>query len=78
MYRDRGGIPGCVLVMEMGLLGMRTYCAGETGCIGLVVCFHRVHVEEFAGVVGVISRGLEPNGEVGFIEALGNKLWVAT
>lgn len=40
------------------------------GSKGLVVSVDAVSVHQLAGIVGVVARLLEPDGEIGVIEAL--------
>ena len=45
--------------------------------MGLVIVVNRVRVENFAGVVGIISGFLQPNGEVVVVKPLGDEFGIS-
>lgn len=50
---------------------MRLTVGAVPACsIGLVVGVDAVFVHQLTGVVGVVAGPLEPDGEIGFVEAL--------
>lgn len=69
----KGGVEVRVSVRVQKKVG-----AVPTGYVRGVVVIDGVGVEKLAGVVGVVASFLEPDWQIGFVEALTDELGVST